>query len=66
MFGNFISSAIKIVTLPVDAASAAMDLATGGDGSKRSRTKTDDFPNPLGLAEKLRDKVADAAESIDD
>ena len=66
MFGKLLSSAIKIATLPVDVASAAADLATGGDGSKRSRTNTSDFPNPLGLAEKLRDKTAEAAEAIDD
>lgn len=66
MFGKLISSGIKIVTLPVDAASAAADLVTGGDGSKRSRTNTSDFPNPLGAMEKLRDRVAEAAEDIDD
>lgn len=63
MFGKILSSAIKVVTLPVDAANIAADMATGGDGSKRSRT--DDY-NPLGELEKLRDRVADAAEGIDD
>lgn len=66
MFGKLISSAIKIVTLPVDAANAAMDIATGGTGSKRSRNHDDNFCSPTALAERLRDKVADAAESIDD
>lgn len=67
MFGKLLSSAIKVVTLPVDAASAAADIVTGGDGSKRSRTATGDvFPNVLGAAEELRDRVAEAAEDIDD
>lgn len=65
MFGKFISSAIKVATLPIDAASAAMDMATGGTGSKRSRTD-DNNPSPFALAEKLRDKIADAAKDIDD
>jgi len=65
MFGNFISSAIKVVTLPVDAANAAMDIACGGDGSKRSRNAPD-CPNPLSLIESVRDSAADAAKDIDD
>ena len=67
MFGKLLSSAIKVATLPVDAVSAAADLVTGGDGSKHSRTNLHDtVPNPIGLAEKLRDRVAEAAEDIDD
>ena len=65
MFGDLISSAIKIVTLPVDAASATLDVVTGGDGSKKSRNSPDN-PNPLSLVEEIRDAVADAAEDIDD
>ncbi len=64
MFGKLISSTIKVVSLPLDAANAAQDIAFGGDGSKRSRTR-DGF-NPLGDLERIRDKVADAAEDIDD
>ncbi len=64
MFGKPLSSAIKTVTLPIDAANAGMDLLTGGDGSKRSRMQ--ESPSPFQLAEKLRDAVADAAEDIDD
>lgn len=66
MFGKFISSAIKVATLPLDAANAAADIVTGGSGSKRSRNHNPDFPNPLSAAEKLRDRVAEAAEDIDD
>lgn len=64
MFGKLISSAIKIVTLPVDAASAALDIAAGRDGSKESRT-ADDY-NPAAALERLRDKVADAAKKADE
>lgn len=64
MFGNFLSSAIRVVTLPIDASSAVADLATGGDGSKRSRTT--DNCSPFSLAEELRDKVAAAAKEIDE
>jgi hypothetical protein len=67
MFGKLLSSAIKVVTLPVDAASAAADIVTGGDGSKHSRTRSGEvFPNVLGATEELRDRVAEAAEDIDD
>lgn len=61
MFGKFLSSVFKVVTLPVDAASAAADMATGGDGSKESRTTL----SPLGELEILRDHIADAAKDID-
>lgn len=64
MFGKLISSAIKVATLPLDAVNAAQDIAFGGSGSKASRTK-DNF-NPLGDLERLRDKVAETAEDIDD
>lgn len=64
MFGEFLSSVIRVATLPVDAASAAMDIATGGDGSKRSRTDENN-PSPIALAERLRDKVAETAKDID-
>ena len=63
MFGSLLSSAIKIATLPVDAANIGMDVMTGGDGSKSSRNDSD---NPLSLLEQMRDAVADAAEDIDD
>ena len=62
MIGKFLSTAIRVVTLPVDAASAAVDVAVGGDGSKRSRT---DGSNPFGMLEEIRDAVADTADEID-
>lgn len=64
MFGKLLSSAIKVVTLPVDAVNIAQDIAFGGSGSKHSRTQ-DNF-NPLGDIERARDKIAEAAEEIDD
>lgn len=64
MFGDLFSSAIRIATLPIDAANAGVDLLVGGDGSKNSRNDQP-FPNPLSFAEKVRDATADAAKSID-
>jgi len=64
MFGKLLSTAIKVATLPLDAVSAATDMATGGTGSKRSRTN-DLNCSPLGDLERLRDRVAEAAEDID-
>lgn len=63
MFGKLLSTAIKAVTLPIDAANIAVDKATGGDGSKRSRTGED---NPLSFLEEVRDEVAKTAEDLDD
>lgn len=64
MFGKLLSSAIRIATIPIDAVDAAADIATGGDGSKQSRMN--DIPNPLNAVEQLRDRIAEAAEKIDD
>jgi hypothetical protein len=61
MIGNLLGKAIRVVTLPVDAANIGMDLICGGSGSKKSRM--DD--NPIALLEELRDKVAETAEKID-
>lgn len=65
MLGKLIGKTIRIATLPLDAASAGMDMLTGGSGSKRSRTNPNDF-TPLGDLERLRDRIAEAAEDIDD
>lgn len=65
MFGKLLSTVIKVVTLPVDAANVVGDIVTGGDGSKRSRNASDNC-SPFALTEQIRDKVADAAEEIDD
>lgn len=63
MFGKLLGTAIRVVTLPVDAANAGMDILAGGDGSKRSRRADD---NPLAMLEQLRDRVAETAEELDD
>jgi hypothetical protein len=66
MFGKLISNVIKVATLPVDAASAGLDIITGGDGSERSRKNNECFPNPFALIEEVRDRVCEAAEDFDD
>jgi hypothetical protein len=63
MLGKLIGTAIRAVTLPIDAANAGIDILTGGDGSKRSRT--DDW-NLLGAVEELRDQIAETADEIDE
>lgn len=65
MFGKLLSATIKVVTLPLDAANAAQDIAFGGSGSKQSRTNQWDC-NPLGDLERMRDRAAEAAEEIDE
>jgi len=64
MIGKLLSTAIKVVTLPVDAINAAGDIIAGGDGSKKSRM-VDDGCNPIADVERIRDRVAEAAEDID-
>jgi hypothetical protein len=62
MLGNILSTVIRVATLPIDAASATLDVLSGGDGSKTSRT---DSGNPFGLLEEIRDAVADTTKEID-
>jgi hypothetical protein len=62
MIGKLLSTTIKVVTLPIDAAAATMDILTGDDGSKESRTQNCE---PFALLENIRDRVAEAAEDID-
>jgi len=63
MIGKLFGTAIRIVTLPIDAVNAGIDIASGGDGSKDSRTE--DY-NPLGMLEDWRDRIAETAEDMDD
>ncbi len=65
MFGKLLSGAIKAATLPIDGVNAGLDIITGGSGSKASRNDPD-LPNPLSILERMRDRVADAAEDIDE
>ena len=60
MIGKLLGKAIEVVTLPIDAIDAVADVATGGDGSKRSRRDGD---NPL---TEIRDGIVKACEEIDD
>jgi len=36
MLGKLLSTAVKIVTVPIDAGEAMLDCMTGGDGKKAS------------------------------
>jgi hypothetical protein len=60
MFGNLISKTIKLATLPLDAAESIVDVATGGDGSKRSKRRAG-----VPLPSELRDAVCRAAKDLD-
>lgn len=66
MFGSLLSTALKVVTLPLDAANATIDLITDGDGSKKSRMQPTDCPNLFRGAERLRDVIADELKSLDE
>lgn len=63
MFGKLLGTAIRVVTLPIDAANAGMDMMCGGSGTKKSRNFD---ANPLSMLETLRDRIAETAEEIDD
>lgn len=63
MFGKILSTVIKTATLPVTTINATLDIATGGDGSKKSRL---DVPTPFALIEEVSDAIAKEAEKIDD
>jgi len=60
MIGKLLSSAVKVVTCPVDIAEASIDVLAGGDGSKRSRQ---DGINPMSA---VRDGVCKALEDLDE
>ena len=63
MLGKLLGTAIRVVTLPIDAANAGMDMMCGGSGTKKSRNFNDG--NPLSMLENLRDRIAETAEEID-
>ena len=64
MFGKLLGTAIRISTLPIDAANAGMDMMCGGSGTRKSRNFDD--ANPLSMLETLRDRIAETAEEIDE
>ena len=49
-------------TVPVDVVNAGLDVMSGGDGSKRSRNRSDD---PISMIEKTRDAAADTLKELD-
>ena len=65
MIGKLLSTALKTVTLPIDALNITTDIMSGGDGSKASRANSD-FPTPFSTLEEIRDALAQAAEDIDE
>ncbi len=60
MFENLFSLPLRVLTLPVDVANATLDIACGGDGSKRSRQDS-----PLAPLEQIRDRAAETLEDLD-
>jgi len=56
---NFISGAVKIITLPIDAVEIGIDLTIGGDGSRRELKQCD-----LPLLSEFRDSVTDVIKDI--
>lgn len=61
MIGKFLSGVIKVATIPIDIAETGLDLATGGDGSRKELKQAD-----LPLISTLRDEVTKAIEKIDE
>lgn len=61
MLGNLLSYAVKIATCPIDVAESALDVVSGGDGSKRSRKQSD-----LSMFSDMRDGVCEGLEDLDD
>ncbi len=61
MFGSILSRVVKVVTCPIDIAESVMDVACGGDGSKRSK-KNSGVP----LLSELRDAACEPLEDLDD
>ena len=60
MLGKLLSSAVQLVTIPVDIVEIGLDMATGGDGSRHGLKQAD-----LPLISELRDAVAETLEKID-
>ena len=60
MLGKLISNVIKVATIPVDVLDIGIDMVSGGDGSKRSRQKSD-----CPMLSNLRDRITEAVEEID-
>lgn len=59
--GTILSKTVKIVTVPLDVAESVLDVATGGDGSKRSKEGSG-----IPRISELRDGACEALEDLDD
>jgi len=64
MIGKLLSTALDVVTLPIDVANIGMDVLCGGDGSKSSRN-SDDF-TPTAILEGVRDRVSETLDDLDE
>ena len=60
MFGNLISGAVRLITIPVDVVEVGVDMVTGGDGSREDLNKVVPLPS------NLRDATCDLLEALDD
>ena len=58
MFGNILSSVVKVATLPLDVVEIAADMATGGSGDRTEMKEV------LPLPSELRNKVCEVLEDI--
>jgi hypothetical protein len=60
MLGSFLSKVVKVATCPIDIAESVLDVACGGDGSKRSKDSSD-----MPRLSELRDAVCKPLEDLD-
>jgi hypothetical protein len=60
MFGKLLSGVVKAVTCPIDIVESGLDVLTGGDGSKASKQKNDNFMS------EIRDGICNGLEDLDD
>lgn len=66
MFGNLLASAVRIVATPIHIVNTVMDKATGGDGSKNSRTGANAGSSPFALLEEIADSVEETCRKADE
>ena len=59
MIGKLLSTTLKVATCPIDIVEGALDVMSGGDGSKESREMAD---SPFSG---IRDGICNALEDID-
>ena len=63
MLGKLLSTAVKLVTLPIDIGEATLDCMTGGDGKSRSRKR---FAEATPSLSTPRDAICDVLEGLDE